>query len=344
MKRRRVRRTPARRAGDPTNPFAAPAGLVIHDHALRLIQEADLAVARLADPSDPEALHDTRVALRRLRSWLRVFKPALPVKRKRLRRLRDLAHGSNLARDAEVCIAWLTAAHPRLDPRMASGAQQLAASLTKLRDTSQAEVRANLPGAWQKLARKLKQALAAPPEDDRRRFLEAYVQALDVYAEEFLRAFATARTEPLAGHIHRMRIAGKRVRYLAEVIAPWHPRAEALVRELKELQDRTGELQDLQRLMELFEDHFKGKVESQYRRVLKAYADPEIREPALPPVKHAHNLWSWLWLARALGRARAEGIERFRKQCLAPGRHTCLPTLRALLADLKRELRTPGPH
>ena len=43
--------------------------------ALALIAECDRAAGRLASGEDDEALHDFRVALRRLRTTLRAFRP-----------------------------------------------------------------------------------------------------------------------------------------------------------------------------------------------------------------------------------------------------------------------------
>ena len=45
--------------------------------ALALLSDAAAQRERLAQPDDPEALHDFRVALRRLRSWIRSFRPLL---------------------------------------------------------------------------------------------------------------------------------------------------------------------------------------------------------------------------------------------------------------------------
>ena len=56
----------ARRAAN-LEPLLQPAGTVIHGHTERLVQEADAAILRLVDPNDTQALHDSRVALRRLR-------------------------------------------------------------------------------------------------------------------------------------------------------------------------------------------------------------------------------------------------------------------------------------
>src|SRR5207245_9246969 len=60
-------------AGLLARPAPAAAALV----GLTLLDEARAACGRLDAPDDSEALHDFRVALRRLRTLLRSFRPEL---------------------------------------------------------------------------------------------------------------------------------------------------------------------------------------------------------------------------------------------------------------------------
>src|SRR6476646_10736621 len=89
--------------------------------ALTHLEAARVARGRLATPTDAEALHDYRVALRRLRSCLRSYRRELrsTVSRKSRRRLRRLARATNRSRDLEVHTRWLADQAP-----MAGGAEQ----------------------------------------------------------------------------------------------------------------------------------------------------------------------------------------------------------------------------
>ena len=66
----------------------------------------------LAD--EAKGLHDVRVAVRRLRSWLRAYESEIgnTLRKKTKRRLRKLAKASNPARDAEVAVEWIAAQTP----------------------------------------------------------------------------------------------------------------------------------------------------------------------------------------------------------------------------------------
>src|ERR1700728_1590690 len=89
-------------------PFRSPEGGA-RRLALSYLDQAVAALPRLSDSADREALHDLRVALRRLRSCLRAYAAHLgdSVPRKLTRRLRRIAGATGPGRDAEVQIAWL---------------------------------------------------------------------------------------------------------------------------------------------------------------------------------------------------------------------------------------------
>src|SRR5262249_8405742 len=75
--------------------------------ALARLDDAASAATRLNDPADREALHDFRVAIRKLRVTVRAYPGGRDVvAAKQRRRLRRLARVTNPARDAEVQIAW----------------------------------------------------------------------------------------------------------------------------------------------------------------------------------------------------------------------------------------------
>ena len=88
-----------------------PAGEGARRIALLHLETARAARCQVATSGNPEALHDYRVALRRLRSCLRSFRRELrsTVTRKSRRRLDRLARATNQSRDLEVHLEWLAA-------------------------------------------------------------------------------------------------------------------------------------------------------------------------------------------------------------------------------------------
>ncbi|MCA1804898.1 MAG: CHAD domain-containing protein [Xanthomonadaceae bacterium] len=120
------------------------------------LKEAAAACARLADPGDGEALHDFRVALRRLRSLLRAYRPwlggALP--RKRIRKIGKLARRTGAARDAEVQLAWLRAQQAAVNDSERPGVQWLLDHLNARRDPEYRRLRDELPTAFARLRKR----------------------------------------------------------------------------------------------------------------------------------------------------------------------------------------------
>ncbi len=90
---------------------------------LSLLDDTIAAAERLGNPHDTEALHDFRVALRRLRSCIRDFRPYLKdsIPKKVRKELKSLASSTNTVRDAEVQLAWLNAQSNKWNEREHKG-------------------------------------------------------------------------------------------------------------------------------------------------------------------------------------------------------------------------------
>src|SRR5207253_1666114 len=101
-----------------------------------LLDDARVACGRLAALDDVEALHDFRVALRRVRSALRSFRSELgdAVPKKLQRRLRDVTRATGAARDAEVQLGWVRSHRAELGRRLAPGLPWLLARLRPQQD------------------------------------------------------------------------------------------------------------------------------------------------------------------------------------------------------------------
>jgi CHAD domain-containing protein len=198
---------------------------------------------------DPEAVHQARVATRKLRSHLRTFGPLLDVEWTEPLRseLGWLALSLGAVRDREVLLDRLrnrTQSLPANDVRSAAALLQL------------------LENEIDSLRKKLKEDLDSQRYID---LLENLVAAAhspvtlpdaDLPAAAGLPALATTpwrrlRTAvkqlpetPTDPELHRIRILAKRARYAAEAVAPVAPAADAFARAAARLQTVLGEHQD----------------------------------------------------------------------------------------------------
>lgn len=226
--------------------------------ALGHLADAAAARDRLATASDGEALHDFRVALRRLRSWERAFRPYVrdDLPRKLRRRLRDLARDTGASRDIEVHVAWLADQRKSLRRRERAGLRWLLANLEERKIEADALLAHDVDARFGKLRRKLGRALASYREelyvgDDGRPALPAsFAGALAPRVHDaggMLRELLAGVHAPTdEREAHEARIAAKRTRYLLEPVAKLVPGTAELVERLKALQDVLGDLHDAQ--------------------------------------------------------------------------------------------------
>lgn len=224
-------------------------------HAARVLamhRLDELSAAYDAFLSDEaKGLHDVRVAVRRLRSWLRAYEREIgdTLRRKTKRRLRKLARASNPARDAEVAVEWITA-QTAAAPRERAGLRYMTQRFEKESADASAGARAflkrNMPGVVSALSKELQTywtkhdvAGTKPAET----MANATRAVLREHAERLRRAASKVESPSDAPRAHRVRIAAKRLRYIVETLTG-NATAAALVKRLTTLQDLLGAAHD----------------------------------------------------------------------------------------------------
>ena len=222
-------------------------GHAIADGVVRLLRHDP--VVRL--DSDPEGVHQARVATRRLRSDLRTFRGLLD--RDWVAALRDelgwLGAELGQARDADVLLARLTAHAEQLPQASKHGAGTVIEALTHGRAEAHDRLLQTLRSdRYLRLLDELVQAAQAPAlrpvKTDRRAS-----QALrPIVRRAWSRLHKTVRSLPASPSdedLHMVRILAKRCRYAAEACAPsLGKRTHRFAHATRTLQDVLGELND----------------------------------------------------------------------------------------------------
>jgi len=235
---------PARAAHD----FLAPALFAMIAEVRRA--QARVAETRGAAGRDPEAIHDFRVALRRLRTVLR---PARRVfGRRRLREiggeLRRFAQATGSLRDEEVLRETLGAlslparAQAELTAWLGQRARQervrrraVVAALLSPDGPAGPSLGTALAHLERRLGRRRREAMP----------MEELAAAACAHAFAGVRALAGAPASDVAA-MHALRIQFKRLRYTADLFAPALGEAGAVVaRSSARMQKRLGELHDV---------------------------------------------------------------------------------------------------
>lgn len=221
--------------------------------ALAFLSQSEKACRRLEDAGDEEALHDFRVALRRLRSCLSAYREQLAgsVSRKTRRRLRAIAAATGAGRDSEVQIAWLEAQRRALPSRRRRGLDWLLARLVERRDDAYRGLREGLARDFHALEDTLHDRLAVYQTEvqlDRPRIETTFARVTAEISRRRIDELAQ-RLAAVHGHgdeaeAHLARIAAKRLRYLLEPVASAVPACRPVVERMRGLQDLLGELHD----------------------------------------------------------------------------------------------------
>ncbi len=248
---------PARRSGGPE----VPPGTSVTDAASLVIghlTDVILAGAAAAGAGEtPEAVHAMRVAVRRLRSALSVFRRAVgsPATEAAKARLQELAAVLGGARDWDVFLDGIgrdvAAALPE-DPRIA----RIATAARKQREAAYGALRHHLasPPFRQLMVALVQLAALRPWEADAD---EARAAKLAADAGHYAAACLARQHGHMlspgpdisalpAGALHDLRKQGKRLRYAAEFFAPLYGRRSTrrFVRGVSRLQEALGHLND----------------------------------------------------------------------------------------------------
>lgn len=219
--------------------------------ALQLLEEVELRFGRLDNSRDPEALHDFRVALRRLRSWLRAYHKDLrdSVGKKATRRLAAIADATTDSRDIEVHLEWVVAQRSGTNREIDAGVRWLQRELKAEKTRADAALRASLAESFARMAAQLRKNLSryavAVWDQDRG---DRWAMTAAARTQDAFTAFRTALEDVESvdddAAAHRARIAGKRLRYLLEPLAPGIEEVAPCVAALKRVQDLLGSMHD----------------------------------------------------------------------------------------------------
>ncbi len=211
-------------------------------------------VAPVRKAKDPEAVHDMRVASRRLRAALALFGPCLPRPAGEWRKaIRKVTRALGRARDLDVQIATVLAAQrKRGHTSWRAGMERLLAGLRRRRRAAQGKVNRALTrmvrsGILDEMERSLKAPAGAGPGDraDQAgpyRLAEGAIRPLLDELESF---DADLLCPTAVRRHHAMRIAAKRLRYSLEVFEPLYgPALGPSLRAARDMQTLLGDLHD----------------------------------------------------------------------------------------------------
>jgi CHAD domain-containing protein len=241
------------------------ASLTARAAATRVIRQ-QLEIMRQNEPgvlagTDPEALHDYRVSLRRIRSALSLIKEVYPAGRTRQLKaaFASLGERTNRLRDLDVWLGTRTGYSARIAPELRPGLDDIYDQAQKERDVEFARVCRFLrtKGYERRLA-----SLASFFEnaDALAPAANSLIAARHLIASSIYQRYRKVRkfrkkldAQTPGETIHKLRIQGKKLRYLLQFFCGLFPEEKtgSAIKHLRRLQDCLGHYNDcsVQRLL-----------------------------------------------------------------------------------------------
>jgi CHAD domain-containing protein len=213
------------------------------------------------DSDDIEAVHDMRVATRRLRSALRDFSPVLrksPLKSVS-KDLKKLADSLGAARDLDVAIVALEKLQTKAEyETVKAGIQKLIDERREKRAKTQLDLMQTLTvSAIEDLQKRFYAAVEKSARPKKRSktisFTNAGRDAVFESLQEFCNLSASLYAPYQIKKLHKLRISAKRLRYAIELFtACWGKNIEPFAEEIAEMQSYLGEVHDADIWIESF--------------------------------------------------------------------------------------------
>jgi CHAD domain-containing protein len=220
--------------------------------ARRRLEKYATLLPKVLVSDDPESIHHLRVWSRRLQQALRVIAPPAQGKKSKsvLAALRHVRQTLGPCRDLDVNIALVESKREHhgtgsVQSAWASVHSELAAQRGALIERARRDI------AGQDLFKFIirAQSLIARAErhfDPLEQIIKATAKSMDGWEE----SFAATREQPDAAALHALRIAGKKLRYRAELLAALdQAKVKPLVKALKEIQTTLGDWHDRSMLL-----------------------------------------------------------------------------------------------
>lgn len=315
----------------------------------RLAEMCALREAAL-DWSDPEGVHDMRVAARRLRRAAQDFRAFVPKRRLRplIKGVRHFAGLLGEVRDADVAIIALTKIAAKAPPEIAAGVAGLSRERVRRREGARARLEQELTDeTLSELRAEVEAALRAPeapgaqeqeggeeraaaqPEPHLRE-AGAEIVRKRVYD---LRKASVSLFSPLAAEpLHRLRILSKRLRYALELFAPClDAKLGGFAAEVAAMQNSLGELHDC----DVWIEGLGGRLTKRGKRP----------EPAQGHAENSHGLErrACMWLLRHFAKERSRHYREALARWHAWENYELLEHLLALLGPPRADAQPAAP-
>jgi CHAD domain-containing protein len=284
------------------------------------LDAATRALSKIARSRDAKNLHAFRVAIRRLRSLIRAYRPWLGklAARKVRRALRDLTRATNAARDIDVALEWLAAERRHLAAEDRTGFDWLKRRLANGRGDAYRLAATRLREDFPDVANRLRKRMTGNRAGKVPTFRNAWLERLESEVATLRKSLSTVSGANDDKRVHKARIQNKRLRYLIEPLRNELAEARDAVRPLKKLQKTLGELHDRNVLEAALADALDEAATEKARRLHRMAVAGRGRK-AVADARRPDEALGLVVLAARARDEREELFGKFRSRLAASG-------------------------
>ena len=239
-----------------------------------------------------EDIHDLRVASRRIRVALEIFRQFLPSKKNKVweRSICKLTKSFGNARDLDVQLNFVRSFFQKNDdPVYRSGGRRLLLRLNQRRENLQQRLQQTLKELDKDhILQKMAEALQSPsvesnlPSVYELSLYQLSFNTINKRLDEFLFFEIYLPYPDHVKELHLMRIAAKRLRYTLEIFTPlYKDQLEKSLDTIRQIQTNLGEIRDC----DVWLDYLPLFLEKERNRVLKYFGNPRPFHRLAPGVQ-----------------------------------------------------------
>jgi CHAD domain-containing protein len=268
---------------------------------LEVVRDA-LPLARFHSEDDPEHVHQLRVGTRRAGAALDIFRLCLPAKvyRQARKRLKSIRRAAGHARDWDVFTLTLAVRAQQSAAKDRPGLDVLTGFAFGQRQAAQGELEQVSPDPPFAFERLMADTLAALGDPDPDLHVECLLDLARPLLNGLLQELNEAAGRDLEdyGHLHRVRIIGKRLRYAMEVftccfVDEFRERYYVAVEEMQEILGRANDSHTAQQRLSWLRDRLRSLGGTEWKRVQPGLAALLRYHQRNLPAQRRHFLKWW---------------------------------------------------
>jgi CHAD domain-containing protein len=300
---------------------------VLPQLANNLLDKARIQAEQLGK-EEGEALHDFRVSLRHLRSFLKSYENSIKGAKKYRQHFSDILTLMNAGRDNEVHLAWLKARQEKADEVEREGIQYLLEQLSSNESVKLEKVKKQ----FARVAKKLEKAFSKKPKKTKATFARVTAQVLQDDSRDLQKLLAKIEKPEDDTALQDVHVAGEKLRYTLELLEG--KAAKPLVKKLKELQDLTGTLHDLHLLEPKVQSSLLAEMKLWSKAFRDGYKTLETTELShLPQLQRSYGLAA---VERMLEAEKTALFQVLQEEWTGKGKKDFFKDLNALIKQLAK--------